>query len=96
MKPELIFKLSAIVDKMQIADEIFKLDISTGDEEKDKKELGTKIVTTFLTKIYKAKEEVYDLICYNKSCSREEAESCDIIEEIKNILAVPGIKDFLA
>lgn len=102
MKTELIFKLSAIIDKMDIADQIAKLDITTaqeGDiegEKKDKKELGAQIVMVFISKIHKAKDEVYDLISYYKGISVEEAKEIDIIPVIKDILKMDGIKDFLA
>lgn len=103
MKTELIFKLSAIIDKMDIADQIAKLDITTakeGDvegEKKDKKELGAKIVMIFISKIHKAKDEVCDLISYYKGITLEEAKEADIIPIIQEIFNnMDGIQDFLA
>lgn len=92
---EIIMNISACIDKMGIGDELKKLNVDTGNEEEDNKELGKQLIILIASKIYKAKEEVYELIANYKGITIEEAKKVAIIPVIKEILGINGIKDFL-
>lgn len=92
---EIIMSLSEIIDKMGIANELKQLEVTTGDEKKDLEKLGQEVIILIFTKLYKVKEEVYDLISKYRNISIEEAKQEDAIGIFKEILNIDGVRDFL-
>ena len=93
---ENLILLSACIDKMDIKDELRKLEISTGDEEKDIEELGSELIVLLITNLYKAKDEIYEFVANYKNISIEEAKKEDIITILNEILGINGAADFLS
>lgn len=93
---EIIMSLSEIIDKMGIADELKQLEVTTGDEKKDLERLGQEVIILIFTKLYKVKEEVYDLISKYRNISIEEAKQENAIGIFKEILNIDGVRDFLS
>lgn len=96
IETEIIMSLSEIVDKMGIANELKQLEVNTGDEKKDLEKLGQEVIILIFTKLYKVKDEVYDLISKYKKISIEEAKTEDAIAIFKEILNIDGVRDFLS
>ncbi len=95
METQFVMLLSEIIDKMGIKEELIKVDINTGDEKKDKEELAKQILSIFVSKMYKAKEEIYTFISEYKKISIDEAKKLDIIKFIKEEFSnIKGIADF--
>nr|DAL10374.1 MAG TPA_asm: hypothetical protein [Caudoviricetes sp.] len=92
---ETVITLSLIIDKMEIRDELKNLEINTGNEEQDNKELGKSLILLIISKLYKAKEEIYQLISEYKSISIEEAKNVEIMPVLKEILGIEDLVDFL-
>ncbi len=90
MNTEMLIMLSAIVDKMEIKNELGDIDGKTQEE------LGTKVAISFVTSLHKAKDEVYEFIALYKECTTEEAKKVDIVAVVKELLGTVGIKGFLA
>lgn len=95
LSTEMIMSLSACIDKMEIGEQLKKLEINTGNEENDTKELGKQLIIIIISKIYKAKDEVYEMIATYKGISIEDAKKEEIIPIITEILGIDGVKDFL-
>nr|DAN73294.1 MAG TPA: hypothetical protein [Caudoviricetes sp.] len=93
---EIIMSLSEIIDKMGIANELKQLEVTTGDEKKDLERLGQEVIILIFTKLYKVKEEVYDLISKYRNISIEEAKQENAIGIFKEILNIDGVRDFLS
>ena len=74
---------------MGIAQELTKLD------EKDNETLGKAIIALFISNIHKASDEVYDFIASYKKISVEEAKEYNVMDLLKELTKVEGIKDFL-
>ena len=89
-------KLTQIVDKMGIKDEIVALDIETGNSENDNQELAKKLFSIVISKLYLAENELYEFIAQYKNISVEEAKKVNVIELIKEIFKTEGAADFLA
>jgi hypothetical protein len=96
IETEIIMSLSEIIDKMGIANELKQLEVNTGDEKKDLEKLGQEVIILIFTKLYKVKDEVYDLISKYKKISIEEAKTEDAIGIFKEILNIDGVRDFLS
>jgi hypothetical protein len=96
IETEIIMSLSEIIDKMGIANELKQLEVNTGDEKKDLEKLGQEVIILIFTKLYKVKDEVYDLISKYKKISIEQAKTEDAIGIFKEILNIDGVKDFLS
>lgn len=96
LSTETLMNLSAIIDKMEIGQDLKNMVIETGDEEKDKEEIGKQLIVLLITKLHKAKEEVYNFISEYKGISVEEAKKVNAIEVIKEVLAIDGTTDFLS
>lgn len=75
---KLLIKLSMIIDKMGIADEIANIDKGTNEE------VGKALLSIIISKIYKAEKEIYEWIADVKGISIEEAQNVDLIEFISN------------
>ena len=93
---EIIMSLSEIIDKMGIANELKQLEVTTGDEKKDLERLGQEVIILIFTKLYKVKEEVYDLISKYRNISIEEAKQENAIGIFKEILNIDDVRDFLS
>jgi len=93
---EIIMSLSEIIDKMGIANELKQLEVTTGDEKRDLEKLGQEVIILIFTKLYKVKEEVYDLISKYRNISIEEAKQENAIDIFKEILNLDGVRDFLS
>lgn len=96
IETEIIMSLSEIIDKMGIANELKQLEVNTGDEKKDLEKLGQEVIILIFTKLYKVKDEVYDLISKYKKVSIEQAKTEDAIGIFKEILNIDGVRDFLS
>lgn len=95
LSTEMIMCLSACVDKMEIGEQLKEMEINTGDSEKDHEELGKQLIVLIISKIHKAKDEIYEMIAAYKNITPEEAKKVEIIPIIKEILGIDGVKDFL-
>lgn len=96
LSTEMIMSLSAIIDKMDIKDELKNIVVETGDEEKDKEEVGKQLIVLLITKLHKAKDEIYEFISQYKGITIEEAKRANAIDIIKEVLAIDGTTDFLS
>lgn len=75
--------VSAMIDKM---------DIDIKDiEGKDQEDIGEKLISTLIRKLYKAEDEVYRLIAEYKGISKEEAAKADFVAIIKEIASDIGL-----
>lgn len=90
MKTKDIIKLSAVIDKMDIRKEMNSIDGKTNEE------IGTQIITLFISKLYKAEDEIYDFISSYKNITKEEAMEIDIVALLKELLKIDGIQGFLS
>ena len=88
-------KMSLIVNKMGISSLVMELNVETGNEKKDNEELIKKLVALVIDNLYKAQEEITDLISSLKGISKEEAEEEDLIPIIKELLNLDKLKNFL-
>ena len=95
LNTEMIMHLSACIDKMEIGQELKKMEVNTGDSKKDNEELSKQLLILIISKIYKAKEEIYEMIADYKGITVEEAKKVEIIPIIQEILGIEGIQDFL-
>lgn len=89
MKTKLLIKLSLIMDKMGIASEISKIEGETNEE------IAKKILGILISKIYRAEDEIYELISEFKSISLDDAKEVDIIPIIKELIVNADVKSFL-
>ena len=89
MNAKLLMKLSLIIDKMEIANDIMSIDKSSNEE------VGKALIGLIISKMYKAENEVYELIAQYKSISVEEAKETDIIPIIKDLIKIKDVRDFL-
>ena len=88
METQVLIKLSAIIDKMNI-------DLSAING-KNNEEVGSKIINLLLKNLYKAENEIYELIALSKKITVDEAKKQDIIAFVKDLLKIEGLQDFLA
>lgn len=88
-------KISLIINKMGVSNSIINLNVDTGDEKKDNEEIVKKLLSLIIDNIYKAEDEIIDLIAQVKEITKEEAENYDVISFIKEILQIDKLKDFL-
>lgn len=96
LSTEMIMSLSACIDKMEIAEDLKKLEINTGNELADNEELGKELIVLLISRLYKAKDEVYEMIANYKEISVEEAKKANVIPIIQEILGIQGVTDFLS
>ena len=89
MKTKILIKLSLIIDKMGIADDIKKIDKPTNEE------VGKELIMLLITNLHKAENEIYEFIASYKEITKEEAENIDVVPLFKEILNIEGMKDFL-
>lgn len=96
LSTEALMSLSAIVDKMDIGQELKNMVVDTGNEERDNEEIGKQLIVLLITKLHKAKEEVYEFISQYKGITIEEAKKVNSIEIIKEVLSIDGTSSFLS
>lgn len=89
-------KMSAIVDKMEIGQQLKDLNVETGDEQKDREELGKQLIILIISKLYKAENEIYELIALCKNITVEEAQNIAVIPFLKELFGIAGVTDFLS
>ena len=70
-------KMSLIINKMGISSLVMELKVETGNEENDREELVKKLIALVIDNLYKAEEEITDLISNLKGITKEEAENED-------------------
>lgn len=95
LNTEVVMLLSECIDKMEIGEQLKSLNVDTGNTKQDNEELGKQLIILIISKIYKAKDTIYELIATYKGISIEEAKKQDIIPIIQEILGINGVKDFL-
>jgi hypothetical protein len=88
METQVFIKLSAMIDKMGI-------DLSTI-QGKTNEETGLKMISIIIKNIYKAEQELYELIALKNKIETEEAKKINVIAFIKELMKVDGMADFLA
>lgn len=88
-------KMSLIINKMGIASLILDLNVETGDEKKDNKELVKRLIMLIIENLYKAEDEMNELISTLKGVSIEDAKELDIIPIIKELFDNEKLKTFL-
>lgn len=93
--PKILCRLSLIINKMGISSFIMKLKVESGNEDDDKRELVKELIALFIDNLYKAENEVIDLISIMKGISKEDAENEDVISFIKSLFQDEKIKSFL-
>ena len=96
LNTEMIMHLSACIDKMKIGQELKKMEVNTGDSKKDNEELSKQLLILIISKIYKAKDEIYEMIASYKDITVEEAKKIAVIPIIQEILGIEGTADFLS
>lgn len=93
--PKVLSKISLIINKMGISSLIMELNVDSGDDIKDKEMLGKQLIALIIDNLFKAEDEIVELISNLKGISKEEAEEVDIIPIIKELLSNEKLKDFL-
>ena len=88
-------KISLVINKMGISSLVLDLNIDTGNEKQDNEVLVKKLLSLIIDNLYKAEDELIELISQVKGITKEEAENVDIIEFVKDMLQIDKIKDFL-
>lgn len=95
LTPKTLSKLSLIINKMGISNLILELNVESENPSKDKEILVKKLVALVIDNLYKAEDEVIDLVANTMNISKEEASDIDIIPFIKNLVNDERIKNFL-
>ncbi len=93
--PKILSKISLIINKMGISSLIMNLNIDSGNDLKDKEELGKQLIALIIDNLYKAEDEIIELISNLKGITKEEAEETDVIPIIKELYNNDKLKDFL-
>lgn len=78
-------KISAIIDK---------LGLKISNAKASQEEVGADLMIQAVSKAYKAEKEIYSFIADFKKCTVKEAEEVDLIEFIKEMKEVSGLKNF--
>lgn len=94
LSSEVLLKISALVDKLDI--DIESLDIDTSGKTNDEalREAGLRLVYLAFRKLHKAETELYALIAAYRGVTTAEAKKLDAIEIVKEIFQQEGIADF--
>lgn len=93
--PKILSKISLIINKMGISSLIMNLNIDSGNDLKDKEELGKQLIALIIDNLYKAEDEIIELISNLKGITKQEAEETDVIPIIKELYNNDKLKDFL-
>jgi len=78
-------KISAIIDKMEL-----KISNAKAGQE----EVGADLMIQVVSKAHKAEKEIYGFVAEIKKISVSEAEKVDLVEFIKEMREVSGLKSF--
>lgn len=89
-------KITRLIDKMGIRDELVNISVETDNPEQDNLELSKKLFSIIISKLYLIENELYEFISEYKNITIEEAKKENIIELVKEIFNVDGAVDFLA
>lgn len=89
MNTKVLIKLSLIISKMGIAQDLMNIEASSNEE------LGKVLIALVLSNIYKAENEVYEMIAEYKKITIDEAKEANIIEIIKELTNSEYFKSFL-
>lgn len=92
---KILSKISLIINKMGISSLILEINIDSGNEEIDKQEVVKKLIALIIDNLYKAEDDIVDLIANLKGITKEEAENEDLIPIIKELFNDEKIKSFL-
>ena len=97
IKTKHLFKLSAMVDKMDLDEE---LKVLLGKEKKkmSNQELGEKMLMAVVKKLHRAEKETVDLLASVTGKTKAQIENLplgELIDLFKEILAEDGVLDFL-
>ena len=95
LTPKTLSKVSLIINKMGISKLILDLNENSDDPEKDQEVIVKKLLALVIDNLYKAADEVIELIAEVKKITKEEAEDVDIIPIIKDIVNNEKIVDSL-
>lgn len=88
-------KISLIINKMGISTLLLDLNVDTGNEKQDQEVLVKKLLSLIIDNLYKAEDEIIELISQVKNIPQEEAEKEDVIAFVKDLLQIDKLKDFL-
>lgn len=92
---KILSKISLIINKMGISSLIMEINVETGREEEDKQAVAKQLIALVIDNLYKAEDDITDLIVCLKGISKEEAENEDIIPIIQELFNNEKIKSFL-
>lgn len=92
---KILSKISLIINKMGISSLIMEINVETGREEEDKQAVAKQLIALVIDNLYKAEDDITDLIACLKCISKEEAENEDIIPIIQELFNNEKIKSFL-
>lgn len=92
---KILSKISLIINKMGISSLIMEINVETGREEEDKQAVAKQLIALVIDNLYKAEDDITDLIACLKGISKEEAENEDIIPIIQELFNNEKIKSFL-
>lgn len=88
-------KISLIINKMGISSAILDINVDTGNDKKDNEEIVKRLLSLIMDNVYKAENEIIDLISQVKGLTKEEAENYDVISFVKELLQIDKLTDFL-
>ena len=88
-------KISLVINKMGISTLLLDLNVDTGNEKQDQEVLVKKLLSLIIDNLYKAEDEIIELISQVKNIPQEEAENEDVIAFVKDLLQIDKLKDFL-
>jgi len=98
IKTKHLFKLSAMVDKMEL-DEELKLLLGKEKKAMSDQELGQRMIMAIVKKMHRAQKETVDLLASVTGKTKAQIEDLpitDLIELFKTILSEEGVLDFLS
>jgi len=91
MEAQVLIKITSLIAKMEITEELRKIDRSNVEA------VGTDLLILLVNNLYKVENEIYELIAMYNKCDIELAKTTDIITFIKALLVkFPGLQSFLA
>lgn len=90
METRILIKLSLIIDKMGIKNDLINIEADSNEV------VGKKLLGTIIANLHKAENEIYDFVAMYKEVTQEEAKTMNVIEILKEILRIDGIQDFLS
>lgn len=91
MEAQVLIKLTILIGKMEIAEELKKIDKA------NVQEVGTELIIKIVQNLYKVENELYELIAVKNNVTVDEAKKVDAIAFIKDLFkSIPGLQNFLA